>query len=289
VTSVFLPLLAALVASAALAPAARRVPPRAGAWLVAAAIGSVFVTVVVTAWVVVAAAVAHEPALEQVLGWCRPLRVLHHHPPRWVVGPAVVVAVGGVVRAARVARHWRGARGDEPGAVEVLDTDVAVAFARTGGGGVVVSTGMLAALDADERRAVLAHEHAHLRHRHDRFLVVACLASGVLPLLPAAAQLRRCLERWADEEAAIEVGGRAIVARAIARAALCSSPDTGAALALLGPDVPGRVEALLRPSDGGHRLVLWSTIAALVGSVAVGAAALQLHHIGRVVALLCGM
>ncbi len=56
------------------------------------------------------------------------------------------------------------AHGEE---LAVLDDPAPVAYAVPGRPGrIMASTGLLRALDAGERRAVLAHERSHLRHRH---------------------------------------------------------------------------------------------------------------------------
>ena len=118
-------------------------------------------------------------------------------------------------------------------------------------GRIVVSTGLLAMLDTRERRAVIAHETAHLRHRHHRYQLLGDAAAALNPLL---AHIRDAisfqLERWADEHASATVSDRDLVARTIAR------------VALAGRDAPT-----------GHR----------PAAVAFGAAALGVRH--RVIAL----
>jgi Zn-dependent protease with chaperone function len=100
-------------------------------------------------------------------------------------------------------------------------------------GGVVVSRGLLALLDRDERNAVLAHERAHLRLHHHRLLwfgqvVSAALGAAVPAAGEAAASLARELEVIADQAAASEMGERRVVARALAKAALASARSTPA-------------------------------------------------------------
>ncbi len=74
---------------------------------------------------------------------------------------------------------------------------------------------MLAALTSRERRALFAHERAHLAGRHHRHLLAVRLAARADPFLRL---LRTAVvytaERWADEEAAAAVGSRRSVARA---------------------------------------------------------------------------
>ncbi|WP_317621392.1 M48 family metalloprotease, partial [Streptomyces sp. CBMA123] len=102
----------------------------------------------------------------------------------------------------------------------VLDDDRADAFAlpgrlrRPGRGGepgrIVVTSGMLRALNGPERSALLAHERAHLTGRHHVFLALAEHAADLHPALrPLRAPLGYHLERWADEVAAAQVGDRA--------------------------------------------------------------------------------
>jgi Zn-dependent protease with chaperone function len=115
------------------------------------------------------------------------------------------------------------------------------------GGAIVVSAGMLRLLPADERRALLAHESAHLRRFHTGFVLLASLAAAANPLLrPVARQVRLAVELWADQLAAREVGDPQVVARALARASLAASrPRAGGfRLAVAESDVRARVGAL---------------------------------------------
>jgi Zn-dependent protease with chaperone function len=118
-------------------------------------------------------------------------------------------------------------------------------------GRIVVTTGLLRALTGPERRVVLAHEASHLLHRHAWWLLAADLAAAANPLLrPTARAAARCVERWADEDAAAATGDRRAAARALARTALVTrNPDLarGLTLAATGGDVPARVRALMAP------------------------------------------
>lgn len=100
-----------------------------------------------------------------------------------------------------------------------------MAFAIPGSTGspgrILVTDTMLGALSAEERRVLLAHERAHLTHRHARLSTAVTLAAAANPLLtPVRHMVTFLLERWADEQAAAMVGDRASTARALARAAL---------------------------------------------------------------------
>ncbi|AXE83982.1 M56 family metallopeptidase [Streptomyces sp. Go-475] len=141
------------------------------------------------------------------------------------------------------------------------------------GGRVVVSTALLDRLGAAERRALFAHERAHLDARHDRFLLAVQLAARANPFLrPLRTAVAYTAERWADEEAARAIGSRRTVARAIGTAALVSrgTPvSTLAGLAAPGP-VPRRVAALLGPAPAVRT---WPPAFTSVGLAAWGAAA----------------
>jgi Zn-dependent protease with chaperone function len=145
--------------------------------------------------------------------------------------------------------------GGEPGQLVVLDDDADDVYALPGGRGrIVASRSLLAALPADERRALLAHEAAHLRHHHHRYRAATELAAAVNPLLRASVTaVRFATERWADEDAARAAGDRAVVAQVLVRVGLRRHDSTARsgwrALALDAADsaVVARVRALLAP------------------------------------------
>jgi hypothetical protein len=226
-------------------------------------------------------------------GWCRTLYGAHR-VPAWQ-GIASLAALALMARAARSA--WRTRRAvvaaHEASArpLDVIETDEPIAYAVPGErGAVVVSTGMLRALAPPERRVLLAHERSHLRHRHHRYLAVVDVAAAALPVLrPLRAQVRFSIERWADEDAARDVGDRHLTARAIARAALAQADwQPQVALALAGLGVPARVEALLADAPPSP---LVAEAAATAGGaalmVSVGTSALQFHHLLAFAAHLC--
>jgi len=108
--------------------------------------------------------------------------------------------------------------------VVLIDDDLPFAHALSGWRPptqvILVSTGMQAALAADELAAVLAHERSHVRYRHGWFRQVGLVGTAINPLLRGSEhELGFALERWADEDAAAAVGRQAI-ARALGHAAL---------------------------------------------------------------------
>lgn len=148
------------------------------------------------------------------------------------------------------------------GEVVVLDSATIDAFATPAPAGqIIVTAALWDALSPDERQVVLAHERSHLRHRHTWWTLAAELASAVNPLLrPTTATIRRVVERWADEDAAVQVADRKLVARTIARTALLQHDRAKAgrrlAQAATGGDVPQRVRALLEPPPRRRPLAL---------------------------------
>ncbi|AUG81457.1 Peptidase family M48 [Kitasatospora sp. MMS16-BH015] len=156
----------------------------------------------------------------------------------------------------RVRHRARRALAGLPATLAVLPDPDPYAYALPGAPGrVVVSTGMLDCLDPAERRALIAHERAHLTGRHHRFLLTSQLAAGLNPFLrPLRTAVAFGTERWADEDAAQAVGDRRLTARAVGKAALHThrTPHPGlAAFAESGP-VPRRVAALLAPVPPSH-------------------------------------
>ncbi|GLY85147.1 M56 family metallopeptidase [Actinoallomurus iriomotensis] len=115
----------------------------------------------------------------------------------------------------------------------VLDHPLPVAYcvpARTRP--IVVSSGALDQLADGELRAVLAHERAHLRHRHHVLLTVVDALAAALAWLPTFRDARRhlplLLEMTADEIAARRCG-RQTVATALRKLAVSPSPAGGLA------------------------------------------------------------
>jgi len=170
------------------------------------------------------------------------------------VAAALVRAGRAHVLLAERARRTADAAGTVAGDLTVLDDSAPDAYALPGRPGrpgrIVVTAGMLRALDPAEREALLAHERAHLAGRHHVFLGALALACACHPALwLLRAPLSYALERWADESAAWAVGDRRLAARAIGRAALAgrSAGRPLAALSATAGPVPRRVAALLHP------------------------------------------
>lgn len=264
----------------------RRLNPAVAAVVFAAVAGLAAVAVAGAVVVVAAVFLAQLPWVSEQLGWCRALGA-DHALPTWLGG-------GLIVGAAAMALSLRGRRGSRhalpasAGELVVVPSEDATAFAVPGRPGhIVVSSGMLRRLDDEERRVLFAHERAHLRFGHHRYLHVVDVAARLVPVLrPLRTRVRFATERWADEAAAKAVGDRRVVARAICRAAL---PASGVAMAMADLGVPARVEALLAGQEprGSRALVLASTLLALI--VVALSSTWQLHHVAAFAAHVCGV
>lgn len=117
---------------------------------------------------------------------------------------------------------------------------------------VVLSEGALAALPPDELSAVLAHERAHLRARHDLvlefFTVLHRSAPGWLRAPAALREVRLLIEVLADR-AARRTAGEVALARALVTLARGAHPDAalGAAQAQDRSATRARMELLAEP------------------------------------------
>jgi Peptidase family M48 len=148
---------------------------------------------------------------------------------------------------------------------------------------VVVSQRLVDLLADDELAAVLRHELTHIRHRHDRYLLLARVVEqglGLLPLVRRSTGALRCaLERWADEEAAGGARrGRESVRAALVRVIEATAIPDVAAFMSLGTVVE-RLQALqAAPASGSSLLrravvylpalvLVLLTVAALEGTV----------------------
>ncbi len=228
------------------------------------------------------AGISEVPVVSDAIGWCRALSWGDHGAPP-ILGAAAVLTLGFVsIRVGRYVRkvfHNKRELGAVDG-IEILASDEPIAFAVPGRrGGVVISDSLLSLLRRDEQRVVVAHENAHLRHRHHLYIhLVGACAAGLPFLKPFSKRVNYLTERWADEVAAERIGSREFVADTIARVALLpSSHVRSAALSIGGGNVVHRFEALVSPLPA---LTTGLTVfACSVVTVAVLGLTLQLHHL----------
>ncbi|MFE1781666.1 M56 family metallopeptidase [Streptomyces sp. NPDC059506] len=291
---VFLPLVLPLTAWPVARLAEQHLHPRTATRLLSAAAGVLALCSTLCLGLLMVVGTAQLPGNPLPDGWSDP-EVREAVPYDEVAGRAAIPALLAVLTACVLAgaRHRRTRRraaralaGLPATPVVVLPDGAPYAYALPGGGRdrIVVTTGMLAALEGGERRALFAHERAHLAAAHHRFLLVVRLAALANPFLrPLRTAVVYTVERWADEEAAAAVGSRRTVARAIGKAALASRSAAGtgpagfaglafaglAGFAFAGP-VPRRMAALLDPAPAART---WPSVFTTAGLAVWGAAA----------------
>lgn len=277
------PVTVAVAALIWVGPRSRRLDPRTAAWLTTSAIGVVVTSVLATSWIVSLGLLSGAPFVHRLLTWC--LHPMSHATlgTRLIGAAALGFSALSTLHALRVLAAWWRDRVHAETGVRIVVDPRPIAYVLPGpDAAIVVSTGMLQALQPGERQAMLAHEAAHLRHRHDRFLAVGRLVAGI-PVVGRRVRdhLHFALERWADEEAAKVVGNRTVVAHAVARAALAQHDMPTGALGMAGGDIVGRVESLLAAPSPSHR-------PAMALFITVGIAALvQIHHLPEILRMVC--
>ena len=254
------------------------------------------ISVAATVSLVVAAAViglaARSALVLSLIEWC-PVVPLHHQVGLVEGFLAIALTAVACIRIRRVLRRRRWAiEGTAGEHLSVLDTNEPIAYAAPGDPGcVVVSRGLLDSLTPRQRQVVLAHERAHLHHKHHRFLLAAELALAIVaPLGPLVEQIRLATERAADDDAVEAMGGdRQLVAQTIARAALTGHAYSNAVGAFGGASIPARIDALVGPPRAGGLRVM-----AALGSVAtaltvVASGSIQAHHLVDLVGHICNL
>jgi len=287
--SVYLPLLLSGMFGVTAPVLARRLPPTVGTWLLSvggllAAAGSA------AALALLGFTLVGQAPLLAARGHWSDITLRHADPVAAPIAAAATAAllvlavrfVAAGVRRLTALRDAYGLAGALPasgGELAVIDHQSPQAYAVPGRPGrIVVSTGLLRSLDPGERRAVLAHERAHLTHRHHLHQTVAHLAAAANPVLhrlPGAVALST--ERWADENAA-GICRRDTVADALTHAATVSTrvlATPAVVLAAGATEVAARVVALRAPAP---RLTLWRVALLVALLVATAAAVLEAAH-----------
>jgi hypothetical protein len=282
---VYLPLAVSLLAACTVRWLAERLEPRLATWLFTASAVLLFTSTCVALGALAAELIGQYRPIATLGQWSvrtlrrdNPESVLVEYPAAILLPLVLAVVVGmtanrlSALRA--VARTVR--RLPVQGELALLADSAPQAYAAPGPPGrIVVSTGMLQSLTALERRALLAHERAHLEGCHHRFVILTQIVAAANPVLrPFATAVSYTVERWADEHAARAVADREAVARTISKCALVSRarPGPGRSVALsvggprLGP-VPRRVAALSAPPRHRASLVAVLVVVLLVAAV----------------------
>ena len=297
------PLILPVIVAAAARPLSERFPPRVATWVLTVTSLMMTVTCAATLGVLAVggairvpqiAALGHLslPTIQRSGDTSLPVALL----AGLALTAGTAAAVRAVLRQTRAFRNAAASARELPGRdrVAVVDDAVPDAFAVPGRPGrVIISTGMLAALDDSERRALLAHEYAHLDYRHYLFRTAVEVAAAANPLLrPVRRAVVYSTERWADERAAAATGDRRVAARAIGKAALAgrdaarprrSRRPNVPLLNIGGPGpVPRRVKALLAPPPRrktGRVAVASAAALVLLSIVSVQGEATDLHSL----------
>jgi Zn-dependent protease with chaperone function len=193
----------------------------------------------------------------EVLGW--PLWILYVvvFALTLLVGVRLVVAVVQVAIATRRRRahhrmlvdllgRSRDSSSGRPSGLRILDVAQPLAYCLPGvRSRVVVSEGTLTALSDTEVAAILSHEHAHLRARHDLVLEMFTAVHAAFPRFVRSANaldaVRLLIELLADD-AAVRTAGPTPLARALVTCASSRAPS--GALAAGGPHTVARVRRL---------------------------------------------
>ncbi|MEU6507151.1 M56 family metallopeptidase [Streptomyces sp. NPDC046942] len=272
---------------------ARRVAPALAARVLASA---AVVTALATTWSLVLLAAALLGDTPPVIREARENghRVMDPVPEAIGLGACLVLLVVAVRvhRAVRAERSTRRALrrlcAGQPDGTELIvaASEVPQAFAIPGRPGrILVTSAMLSALAPAERRVLLAHERAHLVHRHGALVTAVTLAAAANPLLrPVRTAVAFLVERWADEQAAATVGDRRVTALALARAALTAGRTRAAcALGFTDRAVTRRIAALQTTPPPR----LWAAAAAVL-ALATLPALLAADATGDLLGLLSG-
>jgi Zn-dependent protease with chaperone function len=303
---------AAWCVPALLAPLTRRgVSVRAGlaAWLTAMA--SVLASAAVAIQFSFRTVAADWPQLTQALcrsvagGACTPAVYESFLYQAGVIVLAASLALAGVAAAWRYGRRVRRSRSQTRSHARaallvgraiagqartvMLDDPRPAAYCVAGRpAAIVVTSGALAVLDPPQLRAVLAHESAHLAHRHHALATVTRGLAAAFPGVPlftrGAAEVGRLTEMAADDTAARASGRPALVTALIAiatGAAVSSTGSLGAAIpagamAAAARAVPDRVERLLRPSSAARSAAFAAALTLTLAALAAAPPALTL-------------
>jgi Zn-dependent protease with chaperone function len=251
--------------------------PRLGAAVVLAAAWSVLLALILAGATLVLPASSLTTDIGHLIGAClNRVRAAYASPGgAAVVIPGHALSVGLMTRvlwvAGRLAASRRterrrhqllirlaGRRLPEADAV-VLDSPGAAAYCVAGRSPtVIVTSGALDVLSAQQLGAVLAHEEAHLRARHHRWLSAATLAARSLPFVPllreTPARLARFLEMDADELAAHQHDPQVLASALVAVGTTGPSGGISArqhetTTTATGGDAAARIRRLLRPPE----------------------------------------
>lgn len=287
--AIVLVLLASLPVALLSGRVARGLPPAVATRLLSAAAVTCAVTSAFVLAVLAAGPIAAWPPVAAIGKWST--SALHAHAPAPPAASLIALATLSICgllftrKIRRAGQEWLAAHRfcqSVGGSTQLIVEDNvpagAIAIPGLRGGRIVASRQLLSQLPPDERRAVLAHEAAHLQYHHAAHRSAVQLAAALNPLLrPVIAAVQYSTERWSDESAA-SVAGRRTTARALLHAALDMEQMPGPlrAPAFSRDAVPQRVHALL--DDPPRTRLLAGLLVACVTAGALLAAATTARH-----------
>ncbi|MDH2426976.1 M56 family metallopeptidase [Sphaerisporangium sp. TRM90804] len=156
---------------------------------------------------------------------------------------------------------------DDPGVpgVRVVDHPGAAAYCLPGlRSEVVVSAGTLTLLDRDELAAVLAHETAHVRERHDLVLLPFTALNWALPWLSvvrnAHSSVALLVEMAADDRARRYCSPRRLATALLRFGTAGAVPAPNGAMGAAGEQVMARVNRLIKPGAALPRRFSYSLV-----------------------------
>jgi len=279
---VYLPFVACAIGVGAARPVTRRTDPRRAARVLAVT-GLVLAATTAAALSLLAFTVIARIPLVAVHGHWAASAVGHKEPvPAWIGVLAIICIAAIAANAVRTLDNYRRGLGhalrlqlaNSGEIITIADPDPFAYACRAWPfrpGVIVVSGGLQQTLDANQRAAVLAHEHSHLRNQHNLYELVALFISALNPSLrPIEREIRFSLERWADEDAAASQG-RHVAASALALSALRRAHAAPApALAHATNNAPARVRALLEnPPRHNRAFTATAAVNATLACIAV--------------------
>lgn len=199
--------------------------------------------------------------------------------PLLALAVSLVSVCVALYRATRAISEWVGRTAIGQGPHESLvvgEHDIVVAAAGLRHPRVIVSAGALTSFDDEELGASLAHERAHIAHRHLLVLVVAEICRALARPLPgtrrALGELIFHLERDADHWA-LRSHAPAALASAICKTAQPDAAYEGALLTLSRGSVTRRVAELLDCTSPPERTARLDVLATTMVVLAIGLAA----------------
>jgi Zn-dependent protease with chaperone function len=198
------------------------------------------------------------------------------------VGLAVHLALNLVATAVRAERARRRQHrlvdllaepGGDPSAPRVLSHPVPVAYCVPGiRTATVITEGLVELLDADELRAVVAHERAHLDQFHHLVLLAFRAWHGALPWFPIANRAERAValltELLADDGARRLTGDQPL-RRALVLVGSAGEPGAYADAGGVNPDAGMLEQRLERLEPGRHPLTPGARMASWVATGAI--------------------